>query len=220
MNKLLVISDIHLGSENCNIEKTIDILKKENYQILIINGDLLDSRHLHRLNKEQWNFLNLLRKISKNKKIILIRGNHDFYDAEILTILLGFEVMENYFITINNIKYFFIHGHIFDLAITKFGLFTNFISEIYYYLCKNKWFKERLNIWIHADRHILKTDIKVKNKAKIYKKRNESDWIVCGHTHFAEIDESIGYLNSGSCCGNDISYITISNQGVAKLIKI
>ena len=217
-NKLLVISDIHLGGENCNSSKLIDVLKKETCEILVINGDLLDSCHFHRLNKEQWRVLSILRKISKNTKVILVKGNHDYFDLEILTNLLGFEAYDDYSIKIKDTTFHFVHGHIFDLIMTKMKWFTELVAEAYYQLCRNSWLRKHLNRWLHADKHIFKTDIKIKRAASIYRTQKQADWIVCGHTHFAEKDESVKYLNSGTFCSSSPTYITIDFDGIPKLV--
>ena len=86
---ILALSDIHLGSPICQADLTLEILEKENYDTLVICGDLLDSYNIHRLCKKQWKVLSTLRKISKNKKCIFIKGNHD-KDLETISVLIGF----------------------------------------------------------------------------------------------------------------------------------
>ena len=66
---ILALSDIHLGSPICQAELTLEILKQDNYDTLILCGDLLDSYNIHRLCKKQWKVLSELRKISKKKTL-------------------------------------------------------------------------------------------------------------------------------------------------------
>jgi len=89
--KILIISDIHLGYEEAlihqgyliprhqykdTIERLKKILKKTKPKTIIINGDL---KHQFGsiLNQEYSDSINLLRFIKKNHKVILIKGNHD-----------------------------------------------------------------------------------------------------------------------------------------------
>ena len=95
-NKILVISDLHIGIEEAilkqglaprvqvheiitNLNKIFDSLNKQNIQLdkIIILGDL---KHEHgKISDEEWretlHFLDVISK--KAKEIILIKGNHD-----------------------------------------------------------------------------------------------------------------------------------------------
>ena len=88
---ILLLSDLHLGSLICQASLTMYLLENKKYDTLIICGGLLDSYNIHRLCKKQWKILSTLRKISKNKKCIFIKGNHD-KDLETVSALLRFSV--------------------------------------------------------------------------------------------------------------------------------
>ncbi|MBK6766704.1 MAG: hypothetical protein IPG71_10420 [bacterium] len=48
---VLVISDLHLGSPNCNADGILDKLKNSRFDTLVINGDTYDNPNLHRLRR-------------------------------------------------------------------------------------------------------------------------------------------------------------------------
>src|SRR5262245_47340120 len=77
----LVISDLHLGSDNCQARALHHFLddihdgRTETRQI-ILNGDVFDSIDFRRLKKHHWKVLSLLRKLSDRIDIVWINGNH------------------------------------------------------------------------------------------------------------------------------------------------
>ena len=88
--KILVISDLHLGYEEALnrqgilmprfqfeeiIKKLKTILKKVNPEKIIINGDL--KHEFGTISKTEWSQTIQLIDFFKNKEIILIKGNHD-----------------------------------------------------------------------------------------------------------------------------------------------
>ena len=209
---VLVISDIHLGSANCNANALLRVLKTETAQTLVINGDLFDSSRKHRLKKTHWKILGAIRKLSKRTKVILINGNHD--NKTDLHGILGFETHDEYVLAVSGIKFLFIHGDIFDFAIIQFPWCSSIIAELYYHACKNTWLRHHLNKWIHRTQ----SGVSLENAAVQYKKHKETNWICCGHTHFAKIDPLLGYLNSGTFTSTPPAYITIDFSGLPSIV--
>jgi len=75
--RTLILSDIHLGSRNCNSNALLQLLETERFDRLILNGDTVNSVNLKKLRPEHWQVLSQLRDIGKRRELILIRGNHD-----------------------------------------------------------------------------------------------------------------------------------------------
>ena len=88
--KILIISDLHLGYEEALnkqgilvprfqfkeiIKKLKAILKKINPELIIINGDL--KHEFGTISRTEWKQVTDLIDFFKNKKILLIKGNHD-----------------------------------------------------------------------------------------------------------------------------------------------
>ena len=94
----IVISDIHLGSDNCEAKALVHFLEsirdqKILTQKLILNGDVFDSIDFRRLRKQHWKVLSTLRKLSDEIEILWINGNHDG-PAEIISHLIGIDVRD------------------------------------------------------------------------------------------------------------------------------
>ncbi len=75
--RTLILSDIHLGSRHCNQYLVNEALDREVFDRLILNGDTIHNVNLRKLTKPHWQILDRLRKIGRDKELILIRGNHD-----------------------------------------------------------------------------------------------------------------------------------------------
>ena len=70
--EIIVISDVHLGSDNCQCSLLLQFLKEIHHsscEKLIINGDLFENTE-HRLKKSHWAVLSKLRKMSDDMKIV------------------------------------------------------------------------------------------------------------------------------------------------------
>ena len=214
----LILSDLHLGSPICQSELILKTLYSYEYDKLIINGDLLDSYHLHRLCKKQWKILSELRKISKTKECIFIVGNHD-ENCEVISILLGFNFVKEYTEKIGNKHIHFTHGDNFDTFIKNQPLITELASGIYFYLQKidknqkyTRKIKKLIKTWKNA------SDVLAK-KACIWANQKKYNAIVLGHTHIAkhETIDNIEYVNLGSQCDLPVTHALINTDGEIEL---
>src|SRR5262245_8532391 len=114
----VVLSDIHLGSTNCEAKRVCAFLERIvegdlPTARLSLNGDVFDSIDFRRLNKNHWKVLSLLRKLSDQIEIVWLAGNHDG-SAEIISHLLGVTVQEDYVLSSGNERLLILHGHVFD----------------------------------------------------------------------------------------------------------
>ncbi len=131
--KYLVFSDIH-GSE-FYAKKIEELIKKENPNKVILLGDLYyhGPRNSLTLEYNPMGVCNILNSIKD--KIICVRGN---CDAEVDEMISQFEFLSDVELVIGNKKFFFTHGHKFnidkvpnvDFDILVYGHFhTGFIKE-------------------------------------------------------------------------------------------
>ena len=77
--KTLVLSDIHVGSKGCNTEAVLEILNTK-FDRLILVGDIIDGWLFKKYKKFSYQHTKVIRrflKLSKDKEIIWISGNHD-----------------------------------------------------------------------------------------------------------------------------------------------
>ena len=84
----LILSDIHLGSFSTRCKEVLEVLRKYEYKKLILNGDILDGLHFHRLNTAHWEILSKFRKLTATCEVVWVHGNHDAKPS-VLSKLLG-----------------------------------------------------------------------------------------------------------------------------------
>lgn len=215
---ILCLSDIHLGSPVCQADLIIKILEEETYDQLIICGDLLDSYSIHRLCKKQWKILSLLRKLSKNKKCIFIKGNHD-RDLDTVSALLGFDFKNEHVQVIGQKKFYFVHGDRWDYIIQLKPLLTEIASGLYYFLQKldkkqkyTRVLKKKIKSWHGAAK-------KISERLCRYAAHSGYDVVVYGHTHIPahETMFDVECVNLGSQCDLPVSYAIIDTFGKVNL---
>ena len=199
----VIISDIHLGCDNCQAKLVIrfleDILEgRIAARRLIINGDVFDSIDFRRLKKTHWKVLSMIRHLSDKMEVIWTCGNHDG-PAEIVSHLLGVQVLNEYIFDSGNRRMLVLHGHIFDDFIDDHPILT-WIGDVIYntlqlvdrrhYIARLA--KARSKIFLHCLE-------KVQRKSIAYARRLACDVVMCGHTHHcaAASEGGIDYFNSG-----------------------
>lgn len=211
-NHILILSDIHLGSPNCRAENVLKVLDKEDFNILILNGDIIDSDHLGRLNKSHWKVLSKFRKLSKHKRVLYIKGNHDFIISETVSDLLGLELIENIVIEYQNKKFYFTHGAEFDSFIARRPLLTDLACYIYYSLQRLDWTRGKISNWVkHSTKNYMKNAIALREAAIRYRTHHNYYAICVGHSHRAE--GHLQFLNSGCFTESRCSYGVLTKEG-------
>ena len=214
MYDAVIISDLHLGSKVCQSKLLLKFLSNfEDHDFskkLILNGDVFDSWDFRRLCKKHWKILSLFRKISKHTNIIWINGNHDG-PSEVVSHLLGIEVVEEYVFESGSKNIMILHGHMFDNFIADHPVFTWIADRFYCFLQKlhlqgARYLKQRSKTFLRCSEQI-------EQKARAYAASKDCSVVCCGHTHYAlatEID-SIEYYNSGCWTEVPCSFIGIKN---------
>ena len=137
MNDAIILSDLHLGSNNCEASRLCDFLEdihegRLQTSRLILNGDVFDSFDFRRLNKVHWRVLSLIRKLSNDIEITWICGNHDG-SAEIISHLLGVAVRDEHILESGSERVLLLHGHIFDEFLDAHPILT-WVGDMIYLL--------------------------------------------------------------------------------------
>jgi UDP-2,3-diacylglucosamine pyrophosphatase LpxH len=227
----LFLSDLHLGSKYCKIEKINQILKKYRPENLFLIGDIFDGYKLK--NKFRWcneyNFLirKILGYIKKyDTKVIYVTGNHDsflrqFTDENFGNIL----ICDEYIHTVGDKKFLITHGDHFDTICNKIPvLFTCGDWAYSFVLWLNHW----INIvrgWTGYGYYPISKLIKKQVKSAVnymnnfehvlaeYTKKKQCGGVICGHIHNPEqkIISGISYHNTGDFVEN-CSYIIEQNN--------
>lgn len=222
--KRLIISDLHLGSRFSNELSILELFNTEDYDELILAGDIIDFIRIPKFTKNTLKILNtIFNNFEKKKqKIIYIVGNHDiaftnFIESDIANII---EFKKRYDFIDNNKKIRIEHGDDYDNIIIKWEFLMNIICVIaniferfFNYDISKKWEQLREN---------------TRDKINIYNimnKNNDVDIFIMGHTHDPKIitknfNTTIQtYANSGDWVSNN-SYIIIENGDIdIKYIK-
>lgn len=217
MYDAVVISDVHLGSANCQAKSLVRFLDDIRdgplaTRRLVLNGDVFDSIDFRRLKKHHWNVLSELRKLSDEVEITWINGNHDG-PADIVSHLLGVEVSEELVVESGGRRVLFLHGHRFDEFITRYPLTTRFADLSYGFL---QWIDRSHTFAKMAKRRsktFLRNSEKIRAGAVRLAERLACDAVCCGHTHHPLVDEAgpVTYYNGGCWTEKPCHYLTLKD---------
>lgn len=224
--KTLVISDVHIGSKGCQTEAILSLLK-EKYDRYILVGDIIDGwlfKKYKKFSYEQTRVIRRLLKLSKDKEIIWIAGNHD----EFLRKYLGTEV--------GNIKIvdewsehgtWFCHGDLYDgvVKLRWLGMLGSIgydLAIVIDRLLKKTGRNFSLSKYLKNNvKAAISFMVDFENEMVRQAKKRNCHTVVCGHIHNPSdkmIDE-VRYLNTGDWIEN-CSYIEYYEQhGTFKLWK-
>jgi UDP-2,3-diacylglucosamine pyrophosphatase LpxH len=213
----VILSDIHLGSDNCQAKSVCNLLERlvEGEMVaarLILNGDMFDSIDFRRLNKNHWKVLSLIRKLSDHVETFWLCGNHDG-SAEVVSHLLGVAVMDEYVFSSGSQRILILHGHIFDEFIDNHRVITWLADSIYGFL---QWIDGThyfAKLAKHGSKTFLRCAKKIEEGAIALARRRGCTAVCCGHTHHpvANTEQPIAYYNSGCWTELPCTYLTVSN---------
>lgn len=213
----LIISDLHLGSLVCRSREAADLLRNYKFRKLILLGDIFESLNFNQLREDDWKFISLVGKLSKQSKVRWVEGNHDFGLSKIFGAMLGAKVYKVYKWQFGGKKYLAIHGHQFDNFLVN-NLFLSYLLGWIYNLIQVVDFDDkRISHFVkRSSKGWLRLSGKVAKRAILYAKFRRVDYIFCGHTHKAteKHQGDIYYYNSG--CWTDVpsTYITIDHDNI------
>lgn len=213
----VVISDIHLGSENCQAKYLVHFLhsvRRGELQAkhLVLNGDVFDSIDFRRLKKHHWKILSELRKIADEMEVVWINGNHDG-PAEIVSHLLGVRCADEIVVESGGRKILFLHGHRFDEFITRYPFITFVADRVYNFLQRIDKSHSFAKFAKRRSKTFLRCAQKIETDAVKYAAKLGCDVVCCGHTHLpvANTTGSVQYFNSGCWTEKPCHYLTVQN---------
>ena len=216
--RTIIMSDVHLGAPDSQVEKANFFLKHTHCERLILNGDIIDGWSLRRSGTWQRGHTRFVRLVlkkmeKKGTEVIYIRGNHDDLLAKVLPLAFdNLRLVENFVHTAADGKrYICLHGDVFD-AVTQNSRFVAILGDIGYQgLLRLNRYYNRYRRWRGKEPYSLSKAIKARvksavnyisrfeeNVVKFARKRN-CDGFICGHIHTAadKTIDGIRYLNSG-----------------------
>jgi UDP-2,3-diacylglucosamine pyrophosphatase LpxH len=218
---VLILSDLHLGSEISKANEAFELLSSLQFRKLILLGDIFCDLNFRRLKRDHWEFLSYIRMLSNPKRgveVVWVEGNHDYGLVDVLSHLVGIPAYKEYSWESGGIKHLAIHGHQFDGFIIRNCLFLNGIIGNLYLFLQKLTSKGRLiaRMLDRLNTHWQRLTPKVAEGAIAYAKARGAAFVYCGHTHEATAadEEGIFYANAGAWTNGSPSYITIKGQEV------
>jgi UDP-2,3-diacylglucosamine pyrophosphatase LpxH len=215
--RTIILSDVHLGAPDCQIDKVNHFLKHTDSERLILNGDIIDGWSLGRRGgwkRDHTRFIRLvLKKIEKRRtEVVYLRGNHDDILDRFLPMRFGgLSVVDRYILDTIQGRYLVIHGDAFD-AVTQHSRLLAILGDIgYQSLLRVNRLYNRYRAWRGKEYFSLSKAIKARTKSVVnyisrfeqqvesFTRRHDCTGFICGHIHTPE-DKRIGdihYLNSG-----------------------
>jgi UDP-2,3-diacylglucosamine pyrophosphatase LpxH len=246
--KTLWLSDLHLGTKECQSEELLKFLKsfrmegkKYCLETIFLNGDIIDLTNFdaHIFFKYHIKIIKKLIDFSlKGVKIIYILGNHeypiiDYFSSDETSLNNNIIIKKEHVYTAkDNKKYLIVHGDQFDgivrlhSFIYAFGDFLyKIINKINFIINKSLYFFG-IKPWSFSHWVKSKTKAAVKYIADFekiiseYSKKYNVDGVICGHIHVPEdrIINGIRYLNSGTFVEIKSCIIELENGTIELLI--
>ena len=216
----IILSDIHLGSDNCQAKRVGRLLERihegELLTVrLILNGDVFDSIDFRRLKKQHWKVLSQVRKLSDEVETVWVTGNHDG-SVEAISHLLGVTVQDDYVLESGSRRLLVLHGHRFDEFIDKHPVLTWLADSFYHmlqWIDRSHYFAKLAK---RGSKTFLRNAEKIEEGSLETARRRHCTAVCCGHTHVAaaKTDGPIGYYNSGCWTELPCSYLTVKEGAI------
>lgn len=209
----ILLSDLHLGSELCQVEPVLHFLNNLPPTLrLILVGDVLQSTE-YRLKEKHWRVLSKLRQLGETMEVVWIKGNHDG-DADHVAHLIGATFTDEYVLESGGRQLLCIHGHQWDLFVSSHPWLTKLAEWSYLRIQR---LTQRPAVWRTLNGSTGKRCVdKVRQEAIKYGARRGVDVVVCGHVHFPEapVLPEPGlpeYYNCGSWTDLQCHFVTIKD---------
>ena len=223
--KTLIISDLHIGSKGCKTEEILELLKDESYQRYILVGDIIDGWLFKRYKKFTYEHAKVIRrllKLSKDKEIIWISGNHDEFLRKYSPLELGnIKVVDDY----TEYGVWFCHGDRYDGVVKLHWLgvlgsigydtaivLDRFLKRLGYKRSLSKFLKKNIKAAISFI-------VDFENEMVRQAKKRQCTTVVCGHLHSPEdkMIDGVRYLNTGDWVESCSYIVYYSLHGSFKL---
>ncbi len=212
------ISDLHLGSTQCQPDILLNFLRHNDSEKLYLVGDIIDfwalSKKMYWPTEHNTVIQKLLRKARHGTQIIYIPGNHDDNVREYDNYVFGDIVVKksDHHTTVDGKRFLIVHGDEYDVIaqyhqwIARIGSVSyDLLLEINRYIrIIRRLFGIRSNFSLAAY-----VKYKVKNLVQFISDYEQNivntlgndglDGVICGHIHHAEIKliDQFLYINTG-----------------------
>lgn len=223
--RVVIISDLHLGTYGCQAAKLLKYLNQIQPETLILNGDIIDI----------WNFRKsyfpdthmevvrrILKLVSLGTNVYYITGNHDEALRKYAVFHMGsFHLLNKLILELDGKKYWIFHGDVFDSfnkgwtkILARMGgwgydlliMLNRFINVFLESIGREKMsFSKRVKSSV---KRALKWITDFEETAADLAMEQGFDYVVCGHIHQPQLKniekkgKSVIYMNSGDWVEN------------------
>ena len=212
------ISDLHIGSTQCQSDTLLDFLKYNDSEKLYLVGDIIDfwalSKKMYWPRDHNTIIQKILRKARHGTQIIYVPGNHDENVRDYDDYVFGDIVIKKSDIhtTVLGKRFLIVHGDEYDTIAQHHRWMAKLGSVGYDWLIQMNRFVRQVRRMIGVQSHFSLAayiKFKVKNVVQFMSDYEESiiktlknegvDGVICGHIHHAEIKDIEGftYINTG-----------------------
>lgn len=218
---VVILSDLHLGSETSRAREALKLLRSLSFHRLILLGDIFCDLNFRRLTKEHWHFLSYIRKLSNPRRgieVIWVEGNHDYGLADVMSHLVGVPVHQEYAWESAGQRHLAIHGHQFDKLARNPFLMGELATHLYLAFQKlDQGYRHFSRMIDRLNTRWQRLTPKVARGALDYARARDVTRIYCGHTHepITIEQDGIHYYNTGAWTNGQPTYVTISGQEIA-----
>ena len=233
------ISDLHLGSTQCQADVLLDFLKHNESEKLYLVGDIIDFWALSKKMYWPWDhntvIQKVLRKARHGTQVIYIPGNHDENVREYDDYVFGDIIVKNSDVhtSFGGKQFLVVHGDEYDTIAQCHKWIAKLGSDVYDFLLWVNRFLRVIRGWFGIQSNFslaAYVKFKVKNVVQFISDYEESivstlkdhdlDGVICGHIHHAEIKEIDGflYINTGDFVESSTAIVEHFN-GTLELVK-
>jgi UDP-2,3-diacylglucosamine pyrophosphatase LpxH len=218
--KSVFISDIHLGTRDCQAIALCDFLNGMTCDTLYLNGDILD---LWRIKQNKWVWFTshtevikaILKQAKRGARVVYVTGNHDEFIRPFIEMTLHVGLVEVVnqveHIGVNGKRYLVIHGDMFDGIGSIAPWLAHLGDKAYDVILRMNayfnWVRRQFGFGYWSLSKHLKNQVKgavdfifkFETNLAEYARKHGYDGVIAGHIHHAEIREidGIEYINSG-----------------------
>jgi UDP-2,3-diacylglucosamine pyrophosphatase LpxH len=237
--KTIWLSDLHIGSTQCQADVLLDFLKHNDSEKLYLVGDIIDfwalSKKVYWPTDHNTIIQKILRKARHGTHVIYVPGNHDENLRDYDSYVFGDIVIKNSDVhtTSNGKRFLIVHGDEYDTIARYHQWLAKLGSKGYDLLLDFNRIVRTVRRWLGIQSHFSLAafvKFKVKNAVQFISDYEESivnslkdehlDGVICGHIHHAEIKEMNGflYVNTGDFV-ESCTAIVEKDDGDLELIK-
>ena len=233
------ISDLHIGSTQCQADVLLDFLKHNESEKLYLVGDIIDfwalSKRVYWPRDHNTIIQKVLRKARHGTQVIYIPGNHDENIRDYDNYIFGDIIVKNSDVhtTLTGQRFLIVHGDEYDTIAKYHQWIAKLGSKGYDFLLEvNRLLRSLRRLFGIQSQFSLAAFVKfkVKNAVQFISDYEQSivntlkdeglDGVICGHIHHAEMKEIDGfmYVNTGDFV-ESCSAIVERHDGTLELVR-